>query len=337
MRQIDRMIGLSVRCVALGTTLLFAACGQGNGAPPSTTNVQEGSQSAPESPPGASAQNDVLAKALRLDTQGQQDAAIALYREVLARAPQSFDANYGIARALDLKGSYEEARDHFAKAIELAPDHGSRDQALRMMGVSWTFVGNARQAMPFFRRVFDRRLAAGEFAGASEVANELGRVLLELGDMNGGYEWYLRGYETAARMTKRAASDIDLAELRWAHAQARVAIRRGDAREARRHMTTVKSLVDKGTNPDQSLQYPYLAGYVAFYSKDYARAIAELNEADRQDPFIMLLLADAYERSGDIARAREHYANVLTSNSHAVNNAFARPVARRKLAVPPPR
>ena len=124
------------------------------------------------------AQNDV-AQAFRLDNSGRRDEAIALYRQVLARDSRSYDAHYGIARALDLKGNYSEARDHFARAIELAPDDGSRDQALRMMGVSWTFVGDGKQAVPFFKRVFDRRLNAADFPGAAEEANEIGRVLLD--------------------------------------------------------------------------------------------------------------------------------------------------------------
>jgi tetratricopeptide (TPR) repeat protein len=278
------------------------------------------------------AQSEDLAKAFRLDNHGQQDEAIALYRQVLVREPMSFEAHYGIARALDLKGNYSEAREHFSKAIELASGDGSRDQALRMMGVSWTFVGDAKRATPFFKRVFDRRLSAHDFAGAAEVANEIGRVLSELGDLNGGLEWYQRGFQAAGRQPSQSAADRDLAELRWAHAQARIAIRRGNAVEARKQAATVKSLIEKRTNPEQRAQLPYLLGYIAFYSKEYARAITELRQADQQDPFILALLAQAHERTGDVVRAREYYRQVLSSNSHAVNNAFARPLARRRLA-----
>jgi tetratricopeptide (TPR) repeat protein len=278
------------------------------------------------------AQNDVLAKAQRLDNQGQQDEAIALYRGVLARDSKSFGAHYGIARALDLKGNYTEAREHFGQAIALAPDEGSRAQALRMMGVSWVFVADAKRATPFFKQVFDRYLQRGELAGAAEEANEIGRVHLELGDLNGGEEWYRIGFETAGRQPNRSARDRDLADLRWAHAQARIAIRRGDRAEAQRHVAAVKSLVDKDTNPDQRVQYPYLVGYVAFYSKDYQKSIAELLQADQQDPFILLLIAQAYQHVGDATQAREYFRKVLRSNSHAVNNAFARPVAFKELA-----
>jgi tetratricopeptide (TPR) repeat protein len=276
------------------------------------------------------AQQDVVNQARRLDLEGKHDAAVALYRQALDRTPGSFDAHYGIARALDLAGSYEEARQHFAKAIELA-DEGNKDQALRMMGVSYAFVNNLSEAAKYFRQVFDRRLAARNVAGAAEVANELGRVYLELGDPDTALTWYRTGYETAAKQAGRPPAELDLAEVRWAHAQARVAARKGNAREAKRQELVVKSLVDKGTNPDQQIQYPYLVGYVDFYLKDYAGAIAGLQKADQEDPFILMLLAEAYERSGKAATARDYYRKVLASTSHAVNNAFARPVARQKI------
>jgi tetratricopeptide (TPR) repeat protein len=279
----------------------------------------------------AIAQNDA-ARAFRLDNTGHQDEAIVLYRQVLARDARSYDAHYGIARALDLNGTYSEAREHFAKAIELAADDGSRDQALRMMGVSWTFVGDARQATPFFKRVFDRRLAAGDLSGAAEEANEIGRVLLELGDLPGARQWYQTGFDTARRAPKQSARERDLAALRWAHAQARIAIRLGNRPEAQKQAGVVKALLDKGTNPDQQIQYPHLTGYIAFHAQDYTRAVADLQQADQEDPFVLILTAEAYEHLGDTSRARDYYRKVLASNSHAINTALARPIARRKLA-----
>ena len=223
-----------------------------------------------------------------------------------------------------------QARGHFAKAIELAPD-GTKEQALRMMGISLVFVRNAREAATYFQQVFDRRVASGNFAGAAEVADELGRAYLELGDPESALARYRLAYETAARQPDRSPSDIDVATLRWAHAQARIAARKGDAAEVQRQEAIVKAVVDRPANADQQVQYAYLRGYDAFYLKNYPRAIAALATADQKDPFILLLLAKAYEASGQAARAREFYEKTLASTSHAVNNAFARPIARRKL------
>jgi hypothetical protein len=43
------------------------------------------------------------------------------------------------------------------------------------------------------------------------------------------------------------------------------------------------------------------------------------------------LLAQAYEKSGDQAHAMEFYRKVLASNAHNPTNAFARPLARKKV------
>jgi tetratricopeptide (TPR) repeat protein len=92
----------------------------------------------------------------------------------------------------------------------------------------------------------------------------------------------------------------------------------------------VKAVLDKGTNPDENIQYPYLEGYVNLFLGGYPTAIASLQQANQQDPFVLLLLAQAYEKSGDASKARDAYERVLKSNAHNVNNAFARAAAKRK-------
>ena len=175
-------------------------------------------------------------------------------------------------------------------------------------------------------------MAAQDLGGAAETANALGRIYLESNDLDNAAKWYQTGYETSRRQPKLPADQADLWDLRWAHAQARIAARKGNAAEARKQMAIVKGLLDKGTNPDQQIQYPYLAGYVALHLKDYRGAIAALTQADQKDPFILVLLAQAYEKSHDAANARQCYAEALASNAHSLNNAFARPLAKKKLA-----
>lgn len=273
---------------------------------------------------------DLVKQARKLNSEGDQDAALALYRQALERAPDLFDAHLGAGVALDLQGNYKEARQHFTKAIELAPD-GSKNLALTAMGISHAFEGNAKNSSTFYRQVFDRQTATQDVGGAAETANALGRIYLESGDLDNAYKWYQTGYETSRRQSNLPGEHIDLWDMRWAHAQARIAARRGNAQEARRQVASVKALLDKGTNPEQQIQFPYLVGYVDLYAKDYAGAIGELQKADQKDPFILVLLAQAYEKSGDHAKAREFYTQTLTSNAHNTNNAFARPLARQKL------
>jgi tetratricopeptide (TPR) repeat protein len=276
--------------------------------------------------------SDFLLQARKLEKDGQQEAAIAAYRHALEQAPDSFDGHYGIARALDLTGNYDEARQHFAKAIDLAPD-GTKDQALRMMGIAWTFVANVDEATRCFRDVFDRRVATGNAAAAAEEANELGRVYLELGKLDSAETWYRTGHDWAAKAADRSASQVDLDDMRWEHAQARVAARRGREKDARQHVAAVERLLAKGGNEDQRIQDAYLRGYVEFYLGHVQAAITELQKADQQDPFILYLLGEANENEkvGQPERAREYYKKVLASTSHAINAAFVRSAARQKI------
>ena len=176
-----------------------------------------------------------------------------------------------------------------------------------------------------------RRQKRKKYAGAADAADALGGVHLESGDVENALKWYQTGYETARRQPDMPGAQLDLWAMRWAHAQARIAARRGNARVAREQSMIVKSLLDKGTNPDQQDQYRYLVGYVAFYLKDYTGAIAELQKADQSDPFVLMLLAQAYEKIGDNPKALEWHQRVLASSAHTPNNAFARPTAKKKL------
>jgi tetratricopeptide (TPR) repeat protein len=273
-----------------------------------------------------------LAKqARKIQLEGRIDEAIALYREALMRAPEMYEAFYGLGIALDLKGSFQEAHDAFVKAIQIAPEE-SKEQALGGIAVSYAFSHDVPEAASFYRQLYDRQMGADNFAAAAETANALGRVYLETGDLDNAFKWYQTGHETSRRQGDMTPAQIDLSELRWSHAQARIAARRGDAAGARAHAANVKALIDKGGNDDQRPQYPYLIGYVDLFLKDYPGAIASLKQAAQDDPFVLFLLARAYEQSGNAAAALATYKLVVASNAHSLNNAFARAVAQQKVA-----
>jgi tetratricopeptide (TPR) repeat protein len=267
---------------------------------------------------------------VKLSHEGKQAEALTLYREVLDKSPDSYEANLESGVALDLKGDYAKAQEHFAKAVEVAPAD-SKQQSLRAMAFSYVFAGNARKASEAETQVFNLRLAKGDSVAGAEACNELARIYLELGDPENAYKWYKTGYDTVSRKPDLSDADKNLWLFRWESAQARVAVRRGNADEARRHIPAAKAALDKANNPNQAAFYPYLTGYVAFYSSDYKTAIADLQKAEQHDPFILVLLGQAYEKSGDAAQAKDYYRKVLEINTHNPTNAFARPLAKKKL------
>ena len=95
------------------------------------------------------------------------------------------------------------------------------------MAFSYAFEGNSAEAEKYEKQVFDALLAKPDFEAAAGVANELARIKLESGDIDGAANWYKTGYDTAMRKTDMKDADKNLWAFRWAHAQARIAARRG--------------------------------------------------------------------------------------------------------------
>jgi tetratricopeptide (TPR) repeat protein len=280
---------------------------------------------------GLSQSDDVIKQARKLNNEGQQEQALALIQQALRDDPNSYQANLAAGAVLDLQGKYEEARKHLAKAIEVAPPE-SKAQAMRNMAFSYAFEGKAADAAKYEQPLYDEAIAKENFASAGETANEQARIYLEAGDINNAEKWYAKGHEVALKQADIKPAAVDLWNFRWEHAQARIAARRGNRAEAEKHVAAAKAILDKGTNPEQAPFLPYLQGYVAYYLGDYKAAIADLQKAEQRDPFILVLLAQAYEKSGDKTQATEYYKKVLAINNHSPTNAFARPLAKKKLS-----
>jgi tetratricopeptide (TPR) repeat protein len=246
--------------------------------------------------------------------------------------PLKSSADYYRAGLLeDVAGRSAEARKYFAQAIRLARIPVEKVQAQRAMAVSYAFTADCRGAEKFDRAAYDFFIESGDFYNAGEVADELGRICLDSGDLEAAYEWYREGYDAGLQQENRPASRTDLWNYRWAHARARIAARRNKPGEAAKYIAAAKSILDKGTNPDQEIYFPYLIGYVAFYGGDYSGALASLQKANQTDPYIQCLIAQCYERLGDTENARSWYRRAAATTAHSVPAALARPLSLRKL------
>jgi tetratricopeptide (TPR) repeat protein len=293
-------------------------------------------QSQLPSPPAAATEPKTEAMSLvtqgqKLNTDGKLDDAIALYQKALQVDPRLYDAELYMGVSLDLQGKYQEARQHLAKAIELASE-AQTTQSLRVMAVSYAFEHNTAKASEYEQRAFDLQSNWGKYEDAATTANELARIYLESGHLDNASQWYQTGLSTALKKPNITQPEKDVWNFRWEAAMSRITARHGQADKAQQHLATAKAMLDKAGDPDQMHFYPYLVGYVALYGGDYKTAIAELPKAGMEEPFVLSLLAQAYEKSGDKAQAIEYYQKILTINLHNPSNAFARPLAKEKLA-----
>jgi tetratricopeptide (TPR) repeat protein len=277
-------------------------------------------------PPQTSAR-ELVQEGEKLLRDGHVDEALARFKDAVAAAPELFEAQYGAGRAFDLIGHHMEARNHLEQAIKLAPED-RRDQALTAMGISYAFEARADDAARYYQRVFDAQMQGDDRPNASATANAIGRIYLESGNTGKAEQWYRTGYETGKKVSQQPAAGLALVEMRWHNAMGRIATRRGDRKAALRQAQNAKAQLDAGGNDGQRPFYPYLLGYIAFYARDYRGAVAQLAQGDQDDPFVLGLTAQAYEKLRDTAKAREFYAKVMGSTAHSINAAFSRPRAR---------
>jgi tetratricopeptide (TPR) repeat protein len=279
----------------------------------------------------AAAQKPVAAQlqdAEKLLSSGDVPGAVAALQNVVAASPSLFEARLPLGRALDLEGRHSDARVHLEEALRLASHDYQRSEVLQTLGISYAFESKADEAARYYQRAFDAAVQADDRNAAAGRANALGRIYLESGNVRKAEEWYKTGYEMAKRIPGLPASQATLWEMRWHNAMGRIAARKGQRGAALRHAAEAKSLLDRGGNENQAVFYPYLLGYIAFYGKDYYGAIHELSKGDQQDPFVLGLIAQSYQRRGDKAKAEEYFRKVMAIPTHSINSAFARPPAR---------
>jgi tetratricopeptide (TPR) repeat protein len=263
--------------------------------------------------------------------EGKLAEALEAYRQGVQASPKSVEANSGAGVVLDLLGRYEEARRYFGQAIKAARTPLEKVQSQRAMAISCGFTRDCRGAEKYDRAAYETFLAASDFYDAGDVANELGRLCLDAGDLNAAHDWYSRGHEAGLQEENLAPDRRDLWDFRWAHARARIAVRRGRVEEARKYVADARAILARGTNPGQQVFFPYLTGYVAFYAGDYESAMADLGNAAQTDPFIQCLIAQCYEKLGNRRLALEYYRKAANTTAHSVPAAFARPFAGAKL------
>lgn len=284
---------------------------------------------APAAPQGPG--SDLMAQGQQKLRDGQHDAALALFRQAAEKTPDAAAPHLQAGVVLDLQGKYDEARKELSRAIALSKTPEEKARAERSMAMSYAFERNCAGAAKYEAPLYERYVAAKDFFSAGEIANELARVCLESGNIDEAASWYAKGHDAGVQEPNITPARKDLWDFRQEHAQARIAARRGQAAEAQKHVAAAKAILDKGTNPEQAPFFPYLTGYVAFYAGDYKTALADLQKANQNDPFILSLMAQCQEKLGNQPAAMELYKKILTINAHNPTGAFSRPLARQKV------
>jgi len=233
-----------------------------------------------------------------------------------------------------LKGNYAKARELFgvslAKQVKgsapFGPNYG--------LAFAYIYQGDIKSAvktLEAYAADYQTSPQQQNFP-AVFIWNSIARLHLEYGKAEDAMKAYQKGYDTIP------GSNLDEMQKKiWLgrlhHGTARTLAKMGKREEAWKEADLIKKMIEDGGKDGEQFwpAYHYLAGYLKLEAGDYAKAVEELKQTDLTDPFHKLLLARAYEKSGDGVSAQTMYKEITEFNQLTLERALAYPEAKKKV------
>ena len=265
----------------------------------------------------------------------QPEKARAAFRRADEIGPPSPRVRAFLANEDLVQGDYEKARLTFLD-VEKSLPKGSAPFAVRYgVAFSYLYEGQVDPALQSLETYLAEYKESGAAQGFPEVFiwNSIARINLENGRLDAAMKAYEKGYESVPG-SSLPEDQKQVWRGRLQHGRCRVLAKMGKHEEAWAEALKVKTMIDEGGEPAKQYlpAWHYLAGYLKLEAGDFDAAIAELKEANAQDPFHQLLLARAYEKKGARAEARAAYRAVVDSRQNNIERALSYPEAQRTLA-----
>jgi tetratricopeptide (TPR) repeat protein len=259
---------------------------------------------------------------------GRFDDSIAQYRKALAIEPNFVNAYQGIAMDLMYLGKPGEAEAELQNMARKARTDGERRTALLALTVLHADGGKMARAL----EDVDKQYALGEKTNdvpAMAFNCQLrGNILLEMGNPDRASGEFERGVKLIEG--SGLSQEIkDNARLVLHYNLARVALGKKDFARAKSQADEFRTGAMVSKNPAQAKQAHELDGIVALAAKDYDKAVAEIEQANQQNPQNLYRLCQAFQGKGEAKKAKEFCARAANFNSlPQINYAFIRTKAK---------
>ncbi|HEY0763448.1 MAG TPA: tetratricopeptide repeat protein [Pyrinomonadaceae bacterium] len=263
---------------------------------------------------------------------GRFDEAITQYNKALSVDQNFVNSHFGIAAALTYEGKAADAQAELQKMTDKARTDGERRTALFGQTVVAVDNGKFDQALAEVAKQYALGEKVNDAAAMTGDLQLKGNILLEMGKADDAKKAYEQALKTTADSGLSQAVKDNTA-LFHHYNLARVAIAKKDLATAKTETDTFRKGTEAAKNANQLKQAHELAGRIALEEKNYDNAIAELGQANQQNPQVLYLLGQAYQGKGDAVNAKASFTKAAKFNSlPAVNYAFVRTKAEKALA-----
>jgi tetratricopeptide (TPR) repeat protein len=260
---------------------------------------------------------------------GRFEDSIQQYRKALSIDSHFVPSHFGISANLMYMGKPAEAAAELQQMADAARNDGELRNAFFGMAVVAADTGKLDQAL----QAMDKEYAVAEKKhDAAAMAADLqakGNILVEMAKYDAAAKQFGRSLELIEGSS--LSQEIkDNAKLLHHYNLAEIAIAKKDYAAAKTHAEEFRKGADATKNQAQLRQSHELAGRIALAQKEYDKGIAELEQANQQDPRNLYRLGQAYQAKGDSAKAKEYCQKAAEFNSlPQLNYAFIRVKAQK--------
>ncbi|HZW95489.1 MAG TPA: tetratricopeptide repeat protein [Candidatus Eremiobacteraceae bacterium] len=253
------------------------------------------------------------------------------YRKALTVDPHFQPSHFGLAAALLYAGKAEDAQGELQKMADKARNDGELRTAYFGMAVMESDAGRFDKALQVMDKEYAVAQKTNDVASMAADLQAEGNILAEIPR----YDEAQRRFDRSFQMIQASSLSQEIkdnAKLQHELNLATIAAGQKDFAAAKAHAEDFRKGAEATKNSVQIRQSHGLAGRIALGEKDYATAIAELEQANLQNPDNLYRLSQAYQAKGDAAKAQDYLTKAANFNCvPALNYAFVR-VKARKLA-----
>ncbi|HEY2838312.1 MAG TPA: tetratricopeptide repeat protein [Pirellulales bacterium] len=236
---------------------------------------------------------------------GRFDESQTQYHKALSIDPHFVPSHFGLSAALLYSGKTSDAQ---AELQEMA-DHARNDGELRTAYFGMAVVASDGGKFDQALQAMDKEYAVAEKSNdVVSMAADLqakGNILAEIPRLDEAQRVFDRSFQMI--QTSSQSPEIkNNSKLLHEFNSAAIAISKKDFAAAKAHAEEFRKGAEATKNAAQAKQSHELAGRIALGEKDYGKAIAELEQANLQDPRNLYRLSQSYQASGDDAKAHDY-------------------------------
>ncbi len=259
---------------------------------------------------------------------GSHDLAITHYEKALELNPNFYFSQQKIGDNLIFKGQYEDGRQAYRAAMDIAPSETNKIFLHQGLANSYLYENNYQKASA-------ENMAAIELAEQASLPENAATLYQIRALMDIEQERFDKADQALTACDEIMKNTNTLTENRQHNLKlmatknhAIKAARKGNFDKATEKADKLRAWAEESMNPNEMQNYHMVAGIVALEKGDYANAVRELEQGDKNSPYTQYYLAMSYQKADMNEEAHKLFSKVAQWNESSIEYALVRNKAR---------